>query len=453
MGWFPTERERQDGWKFDIVSLVAVIGESTIERHTQLITASSLSYLPRLIPAPQTLLKTVRPERLPPVKDVEIFGVFSGTKVAELNFFADIIHRIRELKPYEFRKYTIRKCPVHALNSDQQNATFQGNGNYHVDAGGENRSRCEDEDGHGNRGLERAERGMNKKIASRTNRINATPSDIVIDNPFQIWSLLTLVTTVSILMTAGLFVWAACIHDGIAMIAIGTMSLSTSLSCWANRWHPTLSSRPTNNVVPPGDVVIKTRAGAFVVVHCNEDVTRELYTCADHCRYKFEDGRLQPMLGASTVLLMASIIFFSNCGWVMQGAIGIAYILLNMMYWVIPFVMGDSKTWDLSLYKQQHDEKYDRRLDKEPTYTRTLWYAIRETRSVDWVKRGGAAPDTGFWGKWLELAKENAENENDHWDAVGAKNRLMEKAAQEAEVATARPWARRTTTNMNGSGD
>lgn len=450
MGWFPTEREKPDGWKFDIVSLVAVIGESTIERHTQLITASSFSYLPRLIPAPQTLLKTVRPERLPPVKDIEIFGVHSGTKVGELNFFADVIHRIRELKPYEFRKYTIRKkYPVLGITPGQRNATFQGNSGY-VDPEESHHSRCHDNE---DQALEMAERGTNKtsKKSRNNNRSYTTPSDIVINNPFQIWSLLTLVTTVSVLITAGLFIWAAFIEDGVAMIAIGTVSLSTSISCWANKWHPTLSSRPTNNVVPPGDIVIKTRKGAFVVVHCNEDVTRELYTCADSCRYKFEDGALQWMLGISTVLLMASIIFFSNCGWVMQGAIGIAYIILNMLYWVIPFVMSNEKTWDLSLYQQEHDEEKDRILDEEPSYTKTLWYAIRETGRVDWVQRGGAAPNTGFWGKWLELAMKNIEVEN--WDAVGEKNRLMEEATREAEEDAARVHARRATTIMNGSGN
>lgn len=41
----------------------------------------------------------------------------------------------------------------------------------------------------------------------------------------------------------------------------------------------------------------------------------------------------------------------------MQGAIGVAYIILNMMYWVIPFVMGDGKTWDLSLYHPEYDRE------------------------------------------------------------------------------------------------
>lgn len=39
-------------------------------------------------------------------------------------------------------------------------------------------------------------------------------------------------------------------------------------------------------------------------------------------------------------------------------------------------------------------ERNDRILDDEPNYTQTLWYAIRETGNVDWVRRGGAAPDT-----------------------------------------------------------
>ncbi|BCR83160.1 uncharacterized protein ACHE_10562A [Aspergillus chevalieri] len=404
MAWFPSERSKPDGWKFDIVSLVAVIGESTIERHTQLITASRLSWIPRLIPAPQTLLKTKRPERLPPVKDVEIFGVHSGTKVTELNFFADVIHKIQDLEQYEFRRYEITKRPDNTLCRNATQSLVMA-------------------------GVAMAEQGQIYK-KDKKDKKDKTPNEIIIDNPFQPFSTLTIVTVASILMTIGLFIWAALIHDGVAMIAIATMSASTSIACWANTWHPTLSSRPTSNVVPPGDIVIKTRTGAFVVVHCDEEVTRELYTCADTCRYMFEDGALQVMLGISTVLLMASIIFFTNCGWTMQTAIGMAYIILNMMYWVIPFVMGDEKTWDMSLYQKKYNAKFDRTLDTNASYTQTLWYAIKETRSVEWVKRGGAAPNTGFWEEWLKLAQENVDKGNFGWDAVGVKNELMNKATQ-----------------------
>lgn len=89
-------------------------------------------------------------------------------------------------------------------------------------------------------------------------------------------------------------------------------------------------------------------------------------------------------------------------------------------------------------------ERNDRILDDEPNYTQTLWYAIRETGNVDWVRRGGAASDTGFWETWLKLAMENKE-ENYDWDAVGEKNRLMEEASRAAEEAAARVYARRST--------
>lgn len=225
-------------------------------------------------------------------------------------------------------------------------------------------------------------------------------NDIIIDTPFQLWNKLTLVTIASMLMTIGLFIWAALIHDGVAMTAIGTISMSTSIACLANKWRPTLSSRAVINSVPKGDIVIKTRSGAFVVVHCNEDVTRELYTCTDVCRYKFEDSELQWMLGLSTVLPIASIIFFTNCGWAMQTAIGMTYIILNMMYWFIPFAMEDGKTWDLSLYRTTYDKKRDRK--EYSSYTLALWHAIWETKSVDWVKRSGAAPDTMSLGGMAE---------------------------------------------------
>jgi hypothetical protein len=108
MPWFPPAGEQtQGGWRFDIVSLLAIIGESTLERHVQVITASSYAWLPRLLPAPQTVLKTERPGRLPSIKDVVITGVYSGLHLTELNFFADVIHDVASLQQYEFRVYDI----------------------------------------------------------------------------------------------------------------------------------------------------------------------------------------------------------------------------------------------------------------------------------------------------------------------------------------------------------
>ena len=105
--WFLTSRHLSGGWRFDVVGLLAVIGESSIQEYRRAIVASRLSSFPRLIPAPQALLHSERPRRLPSIKDVDVVGVFSGMRKMELNYFANAIHNIQELKDHEFRVYNI----------------------------------------------------------------------------------------------------------------------------------------------------------------------------------------------------------------------------------------------------------------------------------------------------------------------------------------------------------
>ncbi|KFY12575.1 hypothetical protein V491_06728, partial [Pseudogymnoascus sp. VKM F-3775] len=64
-GWWPEGKDNQNGWRLDIVSLLAVIGESSMAEHSQPMTASWIACLPRIIPAPQVLLKPTRPTRMP----------------------------------------------------------------------------------------------------------------------------------------------------------------------------------------------------------------------------------------------------------------------------------------------------------------------------------------------------------------------------------------------------
>lgn len=47
--WFPNTK---DNWSLDVVTLLAVIDESSMTEYSQTITASLLCLIPRLIPAP-----------------------------------------------------------------------------------------------------------------------------------------------------------------------------------------------------------------------------------------------------------------------------------------------------------------------------------------------------------------------------------------------------------------
>ncbi|KAF3062133.1 hypothetical protein GL218_03043 [Daldinia childiae] len=103
--WFSSDvqgAEGPGGWRLDVVTLLAVIGESSIAEHCQTVTASIFCLLPRIIPAPQAFLKPSRPGRLPETT-AKMTGVYSGVVLDTVGFFANIIHPLDELQPFAFR--------------------------------------------------------------------------------------------------------------------------------------------------------------------------------------------------------------------------------------------------------------------------------------------------------------------------------------------------------------
>jgi hypothetical protein len=69
-----------------------------------------------------------------------------------------------------------------------------------------------------------------------------------------------------------------------------------------------------------------------------------------------------------------------------------------------------------------------------PSFTRTLWFAIRETQLTGWVGRSGAAPGTRQWNKWLKEALQNAKNGNRSWDSVARKDAIMKESLSADEI-------------------
>jgi hypothetical protein len=221
------------------------------------------------------------------------------------------------------------------------------------------------------------------------------------------------------------------------------MALAGSVVCYASWWRPILMHRPTTNRVPPGDVVIRTREGAFVLIRCTEEVARELYSGTEECKYVSSDRYYRAFMGLGMVLLMVSVVLLGNCGWNSQVLIGGSYILLNGMYWLVGLLPARS-FWDLSRYEvrdvtrddaQGADEvtagKHQR--DGTPSFTRTLWFAVRETKAGAWVTRSGAMPGTELWNKWLAEAVDEAKKGNREWNAVQRKNEIMKEHVDEAE--------------------
>jgi len=77
-------------FQLDIVGFLAVLGEGSILSTSQISALSWLFYLPRLIPAPQALLRTVRPTALPS-EVATVIAVHSGNIKEHLPHVAGVL--------------------------------------------------------------------------------------------------------------------------------------------------------------------------------------------------------------------------------------------------------------------------------------------------------------------------------------------------------------------------
>jgi len=245
--WFQECGEQHGGWHLDVISLLAVIGESIIADQAQVITSSWACLLPRLVPAPQAFLRAERPRRLPAVPGVTVRNIVGGTQVEELNYFANVIHEVEKLNNEEIHVYDI--------------------------------------------GLEQAYKDSRKEQ-------HVVPANEL--SPPHILSF------ISFLVTWGLFTAACILHDGTAALGVAVLALQSSVCCAAWLWQPVLAVRRPNPEDLPGDIAIRTRGGAFVIIRCNEDVARQLYVGEEIAKYYLHPDLAKIMTGLATVLLMVS---------------------------------------------------------------------------------------------------------------------------------------------------
>jgi hypothetical protein len=410
-----------------------------MEEHSQVLTSSWTCMLPRIMPAPQAMLKPSRPTRLPQV-NAAVVGVHNGTLIPTLNYFPNIIHPVEDMPALSFKVLTIKHKGRRQDDEDtpgqlpRQKSTATS-----VD-------------------LHAVENGPGPTPPRRRSTMRQLTQTFIVDPekprprvPSQLLSPLNLLSIASFILTIGLVIWAALISDGTALTALGTISMVSSIVGYASSWSPVLMNRDSRSKVPPGDVVIRTREGAFLVVKCNEDVARELYTGTEGCDYYVKTKAYRFLVALGTFLLMVSVVLLGNCNFAMQAAVGASYIVLNGAYWAVSLV-NKSRFWDLSSYEWEDTTPEDAKgahikqngtIEGKPSFTRTMWYAIRETKKIGWVRSGGAAPHTPQWEEWLTLAGENAINDVRDWDAVMMRDRIVGQsdAAQQAKEADVKDTA------------
>ena len=455
-----------------MVNLLVVIGESSIAEHSQAITASLPGMLPRLLPAPQALLKPSRPARMPATL-ARMTGVYSGATLDSVGFFANIITPLDDLPAFSFKVLDIKHAelsnmrpvpPKRGVWSRTMGMTRRQS--RQPDAEGQNepdRSDARRPHPDGPRRQVTVQftdttltdksyipSGLKRRTTAKEHAQDLLTSPTVAVGgqrpavPAKIFSPIHILSIFSCLLSIGLIGLAASCQDGTAILAIALVSLASTVVGYASFWRPILMKRKHTNEVPPGDVLIRTRAGAFVLVRCSEEVARELYAGTEECEYYVSGNAYRALMALGTMMLMISVVLLGNCTWEPKVAIGASYILLNGLYWGLGMIPRQY-FWDLSRYEWHDvtptdagradvvtDEGNQR--EGHPSFTRTLWYAIRETKLVGWVERSGAAPSTDQWKAWLREAEKAALAGDRDWPAVERKDAILKEELRRGEI-------------------
>ncbi|KAL1606383.1 hypothetical protein SLS60_003786 [Paraconiothyrium brasiliense] len=102
--------------QLDIVGFLAILGEGSVLANAQVSTLSRWIFLPRLIPAPQALMRPTRPTVLEPVAG-HITGIYSGNHKDSINHIGNIVCDANNLPAHSVRVVRIKRTGVSPVKS------------------------------------------------------------------------------------------------------------------------------------------------------------------------------------------------------------------------------------------------------------------------------------------------------------------------------------------------
>lgn len=433
-------------FQLDIVGFLAILGEGAVLSNAQVSALSRLFCLPRLIPAPQALLRTTRPTTLPHT-DAEVTAVYSGN-------VKDYVHHVANILIGEpMNAYSVRCVRVTRKQNLKTDPTF----------------------------LDRVLRGVSKKQPGDAPDAPLPLIKAKANGP-QFW-----VTLIGFFLTIILLVVSIVFGDGMSILATISLSSLSTIAGICNKWTlklPKAVSTPTD-----GDVVIRYPNGSYLVVKCHEIISRELYFAPEEIDYFIKKPWVYRMLSLTgTILLMLGIVFLANAKLQLQFAWAGAYVVINIAYW-INAALSPRRNWDLSSYEVA--EEMVEGGPENDNFTIALWKVILLTKSIQWIQISKAMPRSPTWEAWSIEAERMANSDEflkpiirsqptddkrmfprdvpdkgditiwkgpkpEEWDAKKAWDRISneQKAQKESmDTARARPVERMRTNNSQNFND
>ncbi|KAI1474276.1 hypothetical protein F4774DRAFT_401205 [Daldinia eschscholtzii] len=414
--------EPTTAWNLTYVGLVAYLGQAATESHIHIMPRSPLRLLPRIIPGPQILTSTFKSFRVKYEWELDASGTLSGFPAYASNLNGSYTRANIDLIK-EF------------MNSPENNIPLSLN-IWRVNFYSRDRAYVGDK--------------------SPTDEVNRATSKSTLWNGFwnkvQSYQNTDWMIVLSFCATCGLFFFAASMRDGPAVIALVMISLHSMICSMSLREQILLQIQIYNDVMFPtyeripanlptyDKLIVRTTKNAFWILECNYHTALALFGARARVEYVESRGRRpswdrgyeakvwRAVHPITSSILLLSFVFLANSTIFAQAAIASAYILVSVFFWAIPpSETSEYKTTKIFYPRcdNAHLPKEDLQSSEvEPSLARTLWYAIRITRSTGWVRGVKAVPETPGWDEWLREAELNMNN--DTWPAEAEKRRLVD---------------------------
>ena len=462
-------------FKLDIgVPLIILLGEYWRSRDWSGARAASWScVIPRLVSATPLLGGPYTETKSTPRQSI-VTGTSNSPNIAnELHWLPNLLHPIDDLRPYEFKVFRVYcKSKTLAFHYDSPSLPSADGDNLN---GNQNATLTEllaEKER-----FNKSQQGLRKLSWKCATYVRDYAKDKVL-----------VLSVTSLLVTLGLIVWSILIADGLALIGILLLCLATSINGLSSKWTcRALEKRP----VPGGivystsstwphilfrwikkssakpfslrmleahsvldakmslmdriqcQIVICTRNGALVVVHCTEAVASLLYTrTSGTAHFCIKSDTFRRLLNACTpMLFFGALVCFASCTWTMEIVVGCAYVVLLLLCEVLfafskfPVDIGhfgiEEETPEecRNAYANSNDMAEDEQM---PHFARTLWYAIRQTTDSSWATASGIIPSSTGWRLWTKEATQH--RRNGQWPAVAECTRWTDQEVVFAEA-------------------
>ncbi|PVH97541.1 hypothetical protein DM02DRAFT_616491 [Periconia macrospinosa] len=369
--------------QLDIVGFLAILGEGSVLANAQVLTLSRWIFLPRLIPAPQALMRPTRPPTLDTVPG-HVTGIFSGNYKNSINHIGNIVCDGSNLPEHSVRVVNIKRTPT------------------------------------------------DKVIKART----IAPLTVVLFLGFFLSCLLL-----------GLSIWREDGMSILATVLLSLLSSLIGYGNKWELKLPERKAKtdkvPMGDVViryEKGSFLV-VRCAEEVARELYFAPESIHYMLVNGWAYRLISlvGTMM-LMGGVVALANAQIqlqIAWAGSYMALGSAYWVVAALPNKLHW-------DYSCYTVTDERLSDSKKTKGYPSVNETFTQALWRAIVVSKNTDWVMRSNACPKTAAWKAWLDEARVAAQNvkatedpkssvktwEIPPWDAQGRLAALLERQAR-----------------------